>query len=133
MKYEDNFLKPRPSENIAHHDKEEMEKTGLSYVLLDNKHFPGADLRITTRRISNVPENADSYVELHTHDVDQVFVFLSGPKGTEPLSIEFVFEDETYSVESPVTVFVPKGVPHSQRVVSGSGRLVTLLKKGEYP
>ncbi len=133
MKYEGNFLKPRESEDIPHHDSKIIKQTGMSYVLLDNLHHPDADVRVTTRYIQDVPKEAPAYVELHTHDVDQVFIFLSFPGNTDPMKIEVIFEDEVYNVEAPVTVFIPKEVPHTQRVLSGKGRLVTILKKGTYP
>lgn len=133
MKYEKNFIKPRISEEIKYHNSSIMDKIGLSYVFLDDSVFPGAGLRMTGRWINGVPEDIPSYVEPHTHDVDQIFLFLSGPEKTETLEIDFTFEDETTRIKSPVAVFVPKGVPHTQRIVSGSGMLITILKKGSYP
>lgn len=133
MKYEKNFLKPRESEDIPHHDSSIIKQTGMSYVLLDNLQYPTANIRVTTRYIQNIPDKAPAYVELHTHDVDQIFIFLSNPGNKDPLKIEVIMEDETYHVDAPVTVFIPKDIPHTQRVLSGTGRLVTILMKGEYP
>ncbi len=133
MKYEDCVLKPRPSEEIQHHDSSVMNKTGQSYVLLDDIHYDGAGIRVTTRHIDDVPEDMPDYVELHTHDVDQVFIFLDEPGNKNPLQAEITLEDEKYIVTAPVSVFIPKEVPHSQRVIKGTGRMVTILKKGKYP
>lgn len=133
LKYESSFLKPRESEDIPHHDSSIIKQTGMSYVLLDNIHYPDANIRVTTRYIRNVPDKAPAYVELHTHDVDQIFIFLSDPGNHDALKIEVVLDDEVYNVEAPVTVFIPKNIPHTQRVLSGTGRLVTILMKGVYP
>ena len=133
MKYERNFVKPRVSEEIKHHDSAAMNKTGLSYVLIDDLSYPNAGLRLTTRRIANVPKEVPDYVEMHSHDVDQLFILLSDTDDSGALEAEFKLEDEVYRVKSPVTVFIPKGVPHSQKVLSGSGRLITFLRKGVYP
>ena len=133
MKYSPNFLKPRESEDIPHHDSSIIKQTGMSYVLLDNLLYPDANIRVTTRYIQNVPDRAPAYVELHTHDVNQIFIFLNDPENQDPLKVEVIMEDEVHNIEAPVTVFIPKDIPHTQRVLSGTGRLVTILMKGLYP
>ncbi len=132
MKYEKNFVKPRVSEDIPHHDSTEMDKIGKNIVLLDDMSFSGAGVRITTREVKGVTEDPGDYVDLHTHEVDQVFIFLGTPDDEESLEVEFIFEDEVYQIKSPTTVFVPKGVPHTQKITRGSGRYITLLKEGTY-
>ncbi len=132
MKYEKNFVKPRVSEDIPHHDSSTMGQIGANIVLLDSKSFEDADVRITTRQVKNVPKEVPDYVELHTHEVDQIFVFFGEPDNEESLEVQFVFEDETYNIASPMTVYVPKGVPHTQKVVGGSGRYITILMQGSY-
>jgi len=132
MKFEKNFVKPRVSEDVPYHDSSKMDKIGLNMVLLDDKSYPGAGIRITTRQVLGVPKGLPDYVELHTHDVDQVFVFLGNPEDEESLELEFTFDDEVYRIKSPTTVFVPKGVPHTQKVIGGSGRYITLLMSGTY-
>jgi hypothetical protein len=132
VKYEKNFIKPRVSEAIPHHDSKEMDKIGQNIVLLDDKSYPDAGVRMTTRVVKGVTEDPGDYVELHTHEVDQVFIFLGTPEDEESLEVEFIFEDEVYHIKSPTTVFVPKGVPHTQKITRGSGRYITLLKEGTY-
>jgi len=132
LKFEKNFVKPRVSEEIPHHDSTEMDKIGANIVLLDDKSYSGAGIRMTTRLVQGVTEDPGDYVGLHTHEVDQVFIFLGTPEDEKSLEVEFIFEDEKYLINSPITVFVPKGVPHTQKIVRGSGRYITLLKEGTY-
>ncbi len=133
MKYEKNFLKPKLVEQMIYHNISIMKPTGSPYLLLDNQLFPEANLRVDARYISNIPEEIPDYVEPHTHDSDQIFVYLSAPDEPKPLEIEFIFEDEVYNVQAPITVYVPKDVIHTQKVVKGNGWLITILKKGSYP
>lgn len=132
MKYKKNFIKPRVSEDIPHHDSSEMDKIGLNMVLLDDTLFSGAGVRMTTRRVQDVTEEPEDYVELHSHEVDQVFIYLGEADDEESLEVEFRFDDEVYRIKSPTTVFVPKKVLHTQKIIRGSGRYITLLKKGTY-
>jgi 2-isopropylmalate synthase len=132
LKYKRNFIKPRISEEIPHHDSSKLDKIGHNMVLLDDMSYPNAGIRITTRLVKQIIEKPKDYVELHTHDVDQVFVFIGEPDNEESLEIEFTFDNEKYLIRSPITVFVPKGVPHTQKIISGSGRYITLLKEGTY-
>ncbi|MFW9779460.1 MAG: hypothetical protein ACFFE8_11450 [Candidatus Heimdallarchaeota archaeon] len=132
MKYEGNFIKPKVSEEIPHHDSSEMEKIGANMVLLDDSLFSGAGVRITTRIVRGVVDEPEDYVELHTHEVDQVFIYLGEAGNESSLEVEFRFEEEVYRIKSPTTVFVPKGVAHTQKIIRGSGRYITLLKKGKY-
>jgi hypothetical protein len=132
VKYRKNFIKPSQSKDIPHHDSSKMDKIGLNMVLLDDTLFSEAGVRMTTRVIQGVTEEPEDYVELHTHDVDQVFVYFGDANNENSLEVEFTFEDEVYCIKSPITVFVPKGVPHTQKIIQGSGRYITLLKKGVY-
>lgn len=132
MKYENNFIKPRVSEDIPHHDSSTMSQIGANMVLVDSKSFDNSAVRITTRQVKDVPKEVPDYVELHTHDVDQIFVFFGEPDNEESLEVQFVFEDEVYNIKSPMTVYVPKGVPHTQKVTGGSGRYITILMQGSY-
>jgi hypothetical protein len=132
MGFEKNFIKPRVSEDIPHHDSSTMSQIGANMVLLDDKSYPSAGIRMTTRQVLNVPKDVPDYVEMHSHDVDQVFVFFGEPDNPESLEVEFIFEGEKFNIKSPMTVFVPKGVAHTQKVIGGSGRYITLLMQGTY-
>jgi 2-isopropylmalate synthase len=109
-----------------------MEKIGANMVLLDDTLFSGAGVRMTTRIVKGVVDEPEDYVELHSHEVDQIFIYLGDADNEESLEVEFRFEEEVYRIKSPTTVFVPKGIPHTQKIIRGSGRYITLLKKGTY-
>ena len=48
------------------------------------------------------------------------------------LVYEIQLDDEIYKVNSPVTIFIPKGVKHRADVISGSGFFVCLIMSNKY-
>jgi hypothetical protein len=58
------------------------------------------------------------YCGVHTHPFDELN-FLLGEPGQ--LRYEIVLGDETIVVESPTTVWIPAGTPHSANLLSGTG------------
>ena len=48
------------------------------------------------------------------------------------LKYEIQLEDEIYKVSSPSTVFIPKGVKHKARFLSGKGIFVCIILSGKY-
>ncbi len=64
------------------------------------------------------------YSELHKHDHDEINLILSEDSS---LTYEIQFEDESYDVTSPSTIFIPKGIRHSAQAISGKGLFVCLI------
>jgi len=59
----------------------------------------------------------------HLHaDQDEVNILITDGH----LSYRLTFDDETYEVEAPATIWIPAGVTHSANVVSGAGVFVCL-------
>ncbi len=77
--------------------------------------------------IHQVEAESDSerrdYSAPHQHDdQDEINILISDSH----LAYRLTFDDETYEVEAPATIWIPAGVSHSANVISGSGTFVCL-------
>ena len=102
---------------------------GKYAMLMSNELVPEADFYIiggTMKRIHQAEP-----IEKHTHDESEVYLFL-GEKGV--LEVEVELEDEKYTITSPGSVFVPKGVSHLFRYkrMDGPATVVAIVRSGEY-
>ncbi len=64
------------------------------------------------------------YSTLHSHNHDEINLILSEDSS---LTYEIQFEDESYQVTSPSTIFIPKGIKHSAQAISGKGLFVCII------
>jgi 2-isopropylmalate synthase len=48
------------------------------------------------------------------------------------LKYEIQLGDEVYNVSSPSTVFIPKGIKHKAKFISGKGVFVCVILSGKY-
>jgi hypothetical protein len=88
-------------------------------------HLPESPIRIVARQIKEVPADYRPHVELLTHDVDTLYVFVSEEDGG--LEAEVTIADEVYPVSSPMTVLLPKNVPHRYVPIKGHGFVFVIL------
>lgn len=105
---------------------------GKRRVFLEKKLFPEADLYVMVRTSNDVTRDQPEYVESHAHNVSSIYVFVGNGEDLEGLTAEVVLDDEVYQVESPATVFIPKNVVHSYRLIEGSGHFSHIVLKGDY-
>ena len=66
---------------------------------------------------------------LHKHNADEINLIVSE---NSKLKYEIQMDDETYKVTSPSTVFIPKGVKHKAKFISGKGIFVCIILSGKY-
>nr|AIF20225.1 Isopropylmalate/homocitrate/citramalate synthase family protein [uncultured marine thaumarchaeote KM3_88_G03] len=69
------------------------------------------------------------YSMLHKHSADEINLIVSE---NSKLKYEIQLGDETYKVSSPSTVFIPKGVRHKAKFISGKGIFVCIILSGKY-
>jgi hypothetical protein len=105
---------------------------GLRYVFVDGRKLPESGFYAVVRAVSDVTETQAAYVDKHTHNCDTYHIAIGTGPNFSGLQIEFVIGDEKVTVESPVGVHVPVNVPHSQRIVGGSGRFFNFVPKANY-
>ncbi|MBU7023219.1 MAG: hypothetical protein HXS40_03550, partial [Theionarchaea archaeon] len=90
------------------HKKSAMNDMGPLVAFLNKHIIPEADLNIYVHHITVKEGEAPDYVDLHTHDVSQAYVF---PQ--EGLTFEVTLGDEKYVADSPACVFIPPGLSHT--------------------
>jgi mannose-6-phosphate isomerase-like protein (cupin superfamily) len=108
----------------AHHTKKHHDEAMPRLSFCGDGYFPESPVRVVVRQIKSVPADYEPHIDLHTHDVDELYVFVSEEK--DGLEAEVGLGDEVYSVRSPVTVLLPKGVPHRYSAKKGHGFLFTI-------
>jgi len=119
----------RPTTEIKYHRDT---APGARYLFIDGKKLPGADFYTVVRTVSEVKPTQADYVDRHTHNCDSYHIVIGkGPELTG-LKVEFVIGGEKVVVESPVGVHIPARVPHSQRIVGGSGHFFNFVPMGNY-
>lgn len=130
MTYESLIIKPGETDKIKHHDMSAIKKLGTARKYLDKSLLEQADTRVIVRRLDGNTENSEQYMNPHTHDVNQIYLFIGEPGD---LVFEMHLGGETHTVESPCTAFIPAGLEHWEKYIRGKGYLVTVLGKGSYP
>lgn len=100
------------------------------YVLLQKDKTEGdGGIRIVTHIINSLPNTIPAYCDLHWHDFDEINLILSEDSS---LKYRIRIEDETYEVDSPSTIYIPKGVKHAAEVISGKGVYVVITFTKNY-
>ncbi len=93
--------------------------------MLSKKLIPKSSTHIAVHFV-NSKKKIPEYSVLHKHSHDEINLILS-ERGK--ITYEIQLEDEVYKVTSPSTVFIPKGVRHKARVISGKGIFVCIILK----
>lgn len=129
--FENYILKPqvrKTSELPYHNDL----APGKRRVFLEKKLLPDADLYVMVRTSADVTRDQPEYVESHAHNVSSIYVFIGNGEDLEGLTAEVILDGETHHVESPATVFIPKNVVHSYRLIEGSGHFSHMVLEADY-
>jgi len=119
----------RPTTEIKYHREA---APGKRYVFIDGKKMPEAEFYTVARTVSGVRPTQVPYVDKHTHNCDTYHILIGTGSELTGLKAEFVIGEEKVIVESPVGVHVPASVPHSQRLMEGSGHFFNIVPKGSY-
>lgn len=105
---------------------------GLRYLAIDKSLCEETPLYIAIRCVKNVKRDQPEYVDWHIHSADSLYLFIGDDDELEGLRAVVRIEDEERAIESPMTVFIPKGLRHSYRMTGGSGIYVSILLNGDY-
>jgi len=127
--YEKLIVKPFDWEDrdLVFHSSSGLGELGPLIAFLNREMVDGADLNIFVHHIEVKGDEGPDYVDVHTHDVSQAYVF---PE--EGLEFEVILGEETYTAKSPATVFIPPGLEHNLKILRGKGIEVCILRKGYY-
>ena len=91
--------------------------------MLNKTLIPQSDTHIAVHFV-DVSIDLPKYSTLHNHDHDEINLILSEDSS---LTYEIQFEDESYQVTSPSTIFIPKEIRHSAQAISGKGLFVCII------
>ena len=124
MKRYQKFIKKgvnEPLSKVPFHSKAPIKRMSM----LSKKRIPQSKTHIAVHFV-NARKKIPEYSVLHKHGHDEINLILSE---SGKLTYEIQLGDEVYKVSSPSTVFIPKGVNHKARVLSGKGIFVCMILK----
>jgi 2-isopropylmalate synthase len=117
-----------PSTELRHHRR----GPGERYVLIDERFVSDSRQYCIARKIPLLEDYGEGHVDSHIHHCDSLFIFLGDSDNYEGLMAEVELENDKFVVSSPASVFIPAGVRHSYRVLSGSGTYINHVLSGSY-
>lgn len=109
----------------SHHVREHQSSEMPRFTFCGDGYFPESPLRIVVRQIKSIGPDYNPHIELHTHDIDELYIVISEEYGG--LSVDVTLGDETYEVISPTTIFLPKNLPHKYAAKKGHGFVFTVV------
>jgi len=128
MKKYQKFIKKgvnEPLSKVPFHGKAPIKRLSM----LSKKLIPKSNTHIAVHFINSKSKKIRDYSELHKHNFDELNLILSE---SGKLTYEIQMEDEIYKVSSPSTVFIPKGIKHKAKVISGKGIFVCIILSSNY-
>ena len=114
-----------PLSKIPFHSKAPIKRLSM----LGKKKIPQANTHLAIHFVNAKNKKIDEYSELHKHNADEINLILSE---NGKLVYEVQLDDEIYKVSSPSSVFIPKGVKHKAKVLSGKGVFVCMILSKNY-
>ena len=93
------------------------------------KRFPNSNTHVAEDFVKGNHKKISEYSLLHKHKADEINLIISE---NSKLKYEIQLGDEVYKVSSPSTVFIPKGVKHKAKLISGKGVFVCIILSGKY-
>jgi 2-isopropylmalate synthase len=105
---------------------------GNRYLMMDERVAPNVKQYCIVREIDVFCEEYPSYVDVHVHHCDSLFLFLGSNPGYIGLKVMVQLENEEFEIESPASVFIPSGVKHTYKVIRGQGTFVNHVLSGNY-
>lgn len=100
----------------------------LRLSMLNSSIIPKSDTHIAVHFV-DATKKLLPYSEPHRHNKDEINLILSE---RSTLKYKIQLGDEKYTVSSPCTVFIPKGLKHSAYAVSGRGIFVCIIESDKY-
>ena len=122
------FIKKGVSEQISKipfHNYAPMKRLSM----LSKKRFPSSNTHVAVHFVNGKHKKMSEYSMLHKHSADEINLIVSE---NSKLKYEIQMDDETYKITSPSTVFIPKGVRHNAKFISGKGIFVCIILSGKY-
>jgi uncharacterized RmlC-like cupin family protein len=113
-----------PLQKVPFHKKAPIKR----FSMLNKKIIPQSDTHIAVHFV-DAAKKLPEYSSPHKHNEDEINLILSEDS---KLKYRIDLEDETYTVTSPCTIFIPKGLNHSAQAISGKGIFVCIILSNRY-
>ena len=97
--------------------------------MLNEKLVPNSNTHIAIHFVNPRCKKKSDYSFLHKHNADEINLIISE---NSKLKYEIQLDDEVYKVSAPSTVFIPKGIRHKAKFISGKGIFVCIILSGKY-
>ncbi|NMD71738.1 2-isopropylmalate synthase [Bacillus sp. DNRA2] len=107
---------------------------GYRWVQMDYRTDNRASFYVIQRVFNGTPEEqkTDGHVDVHAHHCDSAFIFWGNEVDGTGLICEVEIEGERQLVESPCSIFIPAGLNHTYKYVSGIGTYTNIVLAPEY-
>ena len=128
MNHYKKFIKKGVSEQISKipfHNYAPIKRLSM----LTKKRFPSSNTHIAVHFVNGNHKKMSEYSMLHKHNVDEINLIISE---NSKLKYEIQLDDEVYKISSPSTIFIPKGIKHKAKFLSGKGIFVCIILSGKY-
>lgn len=99
------------------------------FSMLGKNKIPQSKIHTAVHFVNAHENKISRYSKLHRHNANEINLILSED---EKLTYKIQLEDEKYTVSSPATIFIPKGIKHSAEVISGKGIFVCIILSNKY-
>jgi len=90
--------------------------------MLSKKRLPSSNTHIAIHFVNGNHKKMSEYSMLHKHNADEINLIVSENSKLK----------EVYKVSAPSTVFIPKGIRHKAKFISGKGIFVCIILSGKY-
>ncbi len=114
-----------PLQKIPFHGKAPIKRLSM----LSKTSIPESKTHLAVHFVDASRKKIPEYSKLHKHNFDEINLILSEKN---KLVYEIQLEDEIYKISAPCTVFIPKGVRHKARALSGKGIFMCMIKSNNY-
>jgi mannose-6-phosphate isomerase-like protein (cupin superfamily) len=99
------------------------------FIFVDEELYPDTGIYQAVHLVKNLPEDVQDYMISHHNESDESYLFAGFEDDLSGLTVEVEIDGERIMVESPASFFIPQGVRHRYKAVSGKGMvLITLLQ-----
>lgn len=105
---------------------------GFRFLAIDRSLCSESQVYVAVRSVRNCPYGQQEYVDWHKHASDSLYLFLGEKEDLRGLHAVVRVGSQERNVESPMTVFIPAGVPHCYKLTGGSGTYLSVLLSGDY-
>lgn len=114
-----------PLSKVPFHGRAKIKRLAM----LDKKRIPEAKIHTAVHFVDSIGKKIPQYSKLHKHNADEVNLILSEDG---KLKYEIQLDGEIYKVTSPATIYIPKGIKHRAKVLSGKGIFVCIIMSNNY-